>query len=49
MKQIKGDRFGIVMIIAALLVIVFRATQVLTHRLKTLDLAIKAEGRDITR
>ena len=49
MKLIKGDRFGIVMIIATLLVIVFIAAQYLSHRQKTLDLAIKAEGRNITR
>lgn len=49
MKLIKGDRFGIVMIIATLLVIVLIATQYLNHRHKIKDLAIKAEGRNIVR
>jgi len=49
MKLIKGDRFGIVMIIATLLVIVLIAAQYLNHRHKIKDLAIKVQGRNIVR
>ena len=49
MKLIKGDRSGIVLIIAALLVIVLIALQYLSHRQKNLDMTIKAEGRNIVR
>ncbi len=49
MKLIKGDRFGIVMIIATLLVIVLIAAQYLNHRHKIKDLAVKVQGRNIVR
>lgn len=49
MKKLTGDRFGLIMIIAALLVIMLIAGQFLMHRQKSRDTAIKAEGRNVVR
>lgn len=49
MKIFTGDRYGIIMIIAALLVIGIIAGQFLLHRQESRGAAIKAEGRNVTR
>lgn len=47
MKKIAEERFGIVMIIATLAVIVLIAGQFLIHRQKTRDQAVRTEGRNV--
>ena len=47
MKKITEERFGLVMIIAALVVIVMIAGQFLIHRQKTRDTAVRIEGRNV--
>lgn len=49
MKVLKGERFGIVMIVATLLVITLIAGQFLLHRQKQHTSAIKEEGRNVVR
>lgn len=49
MKILKGERFGIVMIIATLLVISLITGQFLLHQQKKRTEAIKAEGRSVVR
>lgn len=49
MKNFSGDRYGIIMIIAALLVISIIAGQFLLHRQEARETAIKAEGRNVSR
>ncbi len=49
MKKIAGDRFGIAMIIASLLVIIFITGQLLLHRQSSRENSIKAEGRNVVR
>jgi len=47
MKKITEERFGLVMIIAALAVIFLIAGQFLIHRQKTRDAALRIEGRNV--
>jgi signal transduction histidine kinase len=47
MKKITEERFGLMMIVAALVVIVLIAGQFLIHRQTTRDKAIRIEGRNI--
>lgn len=47
MKKITEERFGLVMIIAALVVILLIAGQFLIHRQKTRDTAVRIEGRNV--
>ncbi len=47
MKKITEERFGLVMIIATLVVIVLIAGQFLIHRQKTRDKAVRTEGRHV--
>ena len=47
MKKITEERFGLVMIMAALLVIVLIAGQFLIHRQKTRDTAVRIEGSNV--
>ncbi len=49
MKILKGERFGIVMILAALLVIIIIAGQFLMHRQQSNTSAIMEEGRNVVR
>jgi signal transduction histidine kinase len=49
MKVLRNERFGIVMIIATLLVITLIAGQFLMHRQSSRIFAIKAEGRNVVR
>lgn len=49
MKILRGERFGFVMIIATLLVIILIAGQFLLHRQKNRTSAIKSEGRSVVR
>ena len=49
MKKIVGDRSGIAMIIASLVVIILIAGQFLMHRQSSRDISIKAEGRNVVR
>ena len=47
MKKITEERFGLVMIVAALLVIILIAGQFLIHRQKNRDKAVRVEGRNV--
>ncbi len=47
MKKITEERFGLVMIIATLVVITLIAGQFLIYRQKTRDKAVRIEGRDV--
>ncbi len=47
MKKITEERFGLVMIVAALLVIILIAGQFLVHRQKIRDKAVRVEGRNV--
>lgn len=47
MKKITEERFGLVMIVSALVVITLIATQFLVHRQKTRDKAVRIEGRNV--
>jgi signal transduction histidine kinase/uncharacterized membrane protein affecting hemolysin expression len=47
MKKITEERIGLVMIMAALVVIVLIAAQFLIHRQKTRDTAVRIEGRNV--
>ena len=47
MKKIVGDRFGIALIIASLLVIMLIAGQFLMHRQSSRENSIKTEGRNV--
>jgi signal transduction histidine kinase len=47
MKKLTEERFGLMMIIATLLVIVLIAGQFLIHRQKTRDNAVRIEGRNV--
>lgn len=47
MKKITEERFGLVMIFAALAVIIVIAGQFLIHRQKTRDAAVRIEGRNV--
>ena len=47
MKKITEERFGLVMVIAALVVIVVIAGQFLIHRQKTRDAAVRIEGGNV--
>ena len=47
MKKITEERFGIVMIIATLIVIISIAGQFLLHRQKTQEKSVIIEGRNV--
>jgi signal transduction histidine kinase len=47
MKKIAEERFGLVMIIATLVVIVLIAVQFLVHRQKTKDQSVRTQGRNV--
>lgn len=49
MKKLTEDRFGLLLIAAALMVIAMIAGQFLFHRVKTRDQAVRIEGRNVTR